>query len=42
MTNMKDNERLKQRLEGFRAEIDGIDEEIVGLINKRLLIGRKN
>lgn len=41
MTNMEDSERLKQRLEGFRAEIDGIDEEIVGLINKRLLIGKK-
>lgn len=41
MTNTTDNQLLEQRLAGFRADIDGIDREIVALINKRLLIGKK-
>ncbi|MBI9089132.1 MAG: prephenate dehydratase [Desulfobacterium sp.] len=41
MTKTIDNQQLEQRLAGFRADIDGIDREIVALINKRLLIGKK-
>lgn len=41
MTKTTDNKQLDQKLAGFRADIDGIDREIVALINKRLLIGKK-
>lgn len=32
---------LQKELEGFRVNIDAIDENIVALINKRLVIGKK-
>lgn len=35
------NKDLESQLKGYRDQIDGIDEEIVRLINRRLLIGKK-